>query len=69
LSAKESSLSTSPGSETPYISYSVEVIKDGYYRSLINEVRSFDGVSATLPVNLVPLGYGDLPYGGLQQRR
>ena len=63
LAAKDGALSESPGNDLPYTVYSVEIIRDGYYRSLINEVRSFDGVSATLPVNLVPLGYGDFPYG------
>ncbi len=63
LPAKDGALSGSPGNDEPYRVYSVEVIKDGYHRSLINEVQSFDGVSATLPVNLVPLGYGDIPYG------
>ena len=51
---------TITGNGTPY---NVEVIKEGYYRSMINGVLSYDGVSATLPVNLVPVGYGDPPYG------
>ena len=63
LAAKEGVLSSSPGNGTPYTVYSVEIIKDGYYKSFVNEVRTFEGVSATLPVNLVPLGYGDFPYG------
>ncbi len=63
LAAKEGALSESPGNEAPYTVYSVEIIKDGYYKSLINEVTVFDGVTATLPVNLVPAGYGDRPYG------
>ncbi len=63
LAAKDGSLSDAPGNETPYRVYGVEVIKDGYKRTQINEVQSFDGVFATLPVNLVPLGYGDAPYG------
>ena len=63
LAAKEGELSESPGNDMPYTVYSAEIIKDGYYRSFINEVRVFEGVSATLPVNLVPLGYGDFPYG------
>ncbi len=64
LPAADASLSESPGNESPFISYSVEVIKDGYYRSLINEVQLYEGISATLPVNLVPLGAGAFPYGG-----
>ncbi len=63
LPAKAGELSESPGNDMPYTVYSAEIIKDGYNRSLINEVTVFDGVSATLPVNLVPLGYGDFPYG------
>ncbi len=63
LAAKDEELSESPGNDMPYTVYSVEIIKDGYYKSLVNEVQAFDGVSATLPVNLVPLGYGDFPYG------
>jgi len=65
LAAKDASLSESPGNVSPFTMYSVEVIKEGYARSLINEVQVFEGISATLPVNLVPLGYGAPPYGSM----
>ena len=63
LVAKDASLSESPGDAFPFTLYSVEVVKDGYERTFINEVQVFEGISATLPVNLVPLGYGAMPYG------
>ncbi|MBR0302963.1 MAG: hypothetical protein IJQ80_03850 [Clostridia bacterium] len=68
LPAKDAELSESPGNDDPFMTYSVEIIKEGYYRSLVNEVRLFEGISATLPVNLVPLGEGDLPYGAGDSR-
>ena len=64
LEAKESSLSESPGNASPFTLYSVEVMKEGYARSFINELQVFEGISATLPVNLVPLGIGMAPYSG-----
>jgi len=63
LAAKDASLSETPGNDSPFLLYAVEVMKEGYSRSLINEVQVFEGISATLPVNLVPLGYGAPPYG------
>ena len=64
LAAKDQSLSESPGNVSPFTLYSVEVMKEGYARSFINEVQVFEGISATLPVNLVPLGIGMAPYSG-----
>ena len=63
LTAKDASLSVSPGNASPFTLYSVEVIKDGYARSVVNEVQVFEGITATLPVNLVPLGSFEAPYG------
>ena len=64
LEAKDQSLSLSPGNASPFMLYSVEVIKQGYSKSFINEVPVYEGISATLHVNLVPLGYGAPPYSG-----
>ena len=64
LPAKASSLSESPGNAEPYLSYGVEVMKEGYAKSAVNEVRVFEGIYATLPVNLVPLGAWQTPYSG-----
>ena len=64
LEAKDGALSESPGNASPFTLYSVEVMKEGYARSFINEVQVFEGISATLPVNLVPLGIGMAPYSG-----
>ena len=55
-------LLTDEGGEE-FTPYNVEVIKEGYYRAMIDGVQAYDGVSAVLPVNLVPVGYGDAPYG------
>ena len=63
LTAKDAYLSENPGNASPFTLYSVEVIKDGYARSIVNEVQVFEGITATLPVNLVPLGAFELPYG------
>ena len=68
LPAKDVSLSETPGNDEPFTSYGVEVIKEGYYRSIVNEVQVFEGISSTLPVNLVPLGDGALPYGSGDER-
>jgi hypothetical protein len=62
LQTKDGALSVSPGNDSPFALYNAEVIKDGYYRSYVNEIRAFENVTATLPVNLVPQGAGDLPY-------
>lgn len=63
LSTKDSSLSESPGNADPFTSYSAEVMKEGYRTSFINQIEVFEGITATLPVNLVPLGTLDPPYG------
>ena len=48
-------LSLSPeGRELPYASYRIFVRKEGYYDKLVRNVPMFEGVRATLPVNLIP---------------
>lgn len=63
LDAKDASLSQSAGNASPFNLYSVEIMKEGYASTLINEVQVFEGITATLPVNLVPKSYGSAPYG------
>ena len=61
LETKKASLSESPENESPFLSYAVEIIKDGYYRVLIDDVQVFEGISATLPVDLVPMSFDGEP--------
>ena len=50
--------STSPGAtETPYAVYNVELFKDGYYPKRIDNVPVFAGISAVLPIEMIPLTY------------
>lgn len=55
LETKPRALSESPGTEPPFLSYNVQVKKDGYYVSNIMNVPIFEGITATLPVNMVPM--------------
>ena len=49
------SLSLTPeGSEAPYATYRIFVRKERYYDKLVRGVPIFEGVRATLPVNLIP---------------
>ena len=57
LETKARSLSESPGNVKPYTTYSVLVDADGYYPVNISGVSVFEGIRATLPVNLVPVDY------------
>ena len=58
LPTPSTSYSTSPGaSETPYAVYNVELFKDGYYPKRIDNVPVFPGISAVLPIKMIPLTY------------
>ena len=47
--------SLSPGSPGEiYSRYNVELSRDGYYSKIIRDVPVFAGVSATLPINMIP---------------
>lgn len=61
LPAKPRELSENPGNIDPYNSYNVEIRKEGYYPVVAMNVPVFEGVNATLPVTLVPVGYGVTP--------
>lgn len=53
-------LSTSPGNNEPYTSYNVTVTAPGFYSSDRGRVPIFEGVTAILPFNLIPLSeYAD----------
>lgn len=62
LPTKPKSLSESPGTPSPFFTYNIETKKDGYYTVNNMNVPVFEGVRATLPVNLVPLVLGDNQY-------
>lgn len=58
LEAKAKSLSETPGNVAPYTTYSVLVDAPNYYPVNISGVSIFEGISATLPVPLIPIDYG-----------
>lgn len=62
LDTKSAALSERPEEETPYLTYNAEIKKEGYYVSNIMNIPIFEGITATLPVNLVPLGLGESNY-------
>ena len=56
LKAPSSRYSQSPHpAEAPYLSYDVEVLKEGYYTKKIYGLPIFDNVSTTLPVSMIPV--------------
>lgn len=61
LPAPSRTASLSPGGgEGSYASYDIEVTRDGFYPKIIKSVPIFSGVSATLPVNMIPTSiYGE----------
>lgn len=59
------SLAPSPGA-LPYSNYDLEITKDGYYTKNIRSVPIFAGVSADLPVNMIPNTEGsEFPIGNI----
>lgn len=55
LPAPALSYSLTPDGDTvPYSLYNIDVYKDGFYRKKILSVSVFPGISAVLPVNLIP---------------
>ena len=70
LPTPEKSLSESPKAPSlPYALYDVTVAKDGFYTKTISNLALFSGISATLPVNLIPISryqsYTDIPSADL----
>lgn len=57
LETESKDLTEIPGGARPYKTYSVLVDKGGFYPVNISGVSIFEGISATLPVNLVPVDY------------
>ena len=52
--------SSSPGAkEIPYSVYNVEITKNGFYPKRIDNVPIFNGISAILPIEMIPLSYAD----------
>lgn len=52
--------SSSPGAkESPYSVYNVEITKNGFYPKRIDNVPIFNGISAILPIEMIPLSYAD----------
>ena len=50
--------STSPGaSEAPYSVYNAEISKYGFYPKRIDNIPIFNGISAVLPIEMIPLSY------------
>ena len=56
--SKEFSLSPTPG-EAPYSVYDVEISAEGYYTKQIRNVPVFSGIKAILPIEMIPLTYGE----------
>ena len=55
LPTSKESLSQSPNpSETPYATYDIEVLKEGYYPKKIYGIAIFENTDTTLPVNMIP---------------
>lgn len=55
LPAPPRSLSLTPeNSEDPFSRYDVEIYKEGYYRKKLFDVAIFSGITAVLPVNMIP---------------
>lgn len=60
LPAPAKSISLFPGGgEESYSSYDVEITKEGFYTKTIKNLPIFPGISATLPVNMLPLSLYD----------
>jgi hypothetical protein len=60
LPAPPKAYSTSPGAfATPYSVYNVEIAKDGFYPKRIDNVPIFNGISAVLPIEMIPLSYDE----------
>ena len=52
--------STAPGAiSSPYSVYNVEISKDGFYPKRIDNVPLFNGISAVLPIEMIPLSYSE----------
>ena len=45
---------TPDGTQSPFSTYRIFVRKEGYYDKLVRGVPMFEGIRATLPVNLIP---------------
>lgn len=56
LAAPQKGLSLLPSpSASPYTSYSAQITKPGFYPVTVRDISVFPGITATLPVNLIPL--------------
>ena len=52
--------STAPSpSSPPYSVYNFELAKEGYYFKKIDNVPVFSGITAVLPIEMIPLNYSD----------
>ena len=55
LPAPSISLSQSPNpSQTPYYTYDIEILKEGFYPKKIFGVAMFENTNTTLPINMIP---------------
>ncbi len=55
LPAPPRALSLSPGNTAEAFSrYNVEIFKEGYYRKKLYDVAIFSGITAVLPINMIP---------------
>lgn len=62
LPAPPANEANSPGNNTPYSTYNIDVSQNGYYSHTYQNVPIFDRITALQPVELVPLsanGTGD----------
>ena len=58
LPAPRTMYSTSPGAtEAPYSVYNAEISKYGFYPKRIDNIPIFNGISAVLPIEMIPLSY------------
>ena len=58
LPAPPKAYSSAPGAkENPYSVYNVEIAKEGFYPKRIDNVPIFNGISAVLPIEMIPLSY------------
>lgn len=58
LPAPRKMYSTSPGAtEAPYSVYNAEISKYGFYPKRIDNIPIFNGISAVLPIEMIPLSY------------
>lgn len=62
LLTRPADLSETPGEKKPYLTYNADVRKDGYYPTVISNIPIFEGITSTLPVDMIPLPYGESPY-------